>query len=109
MRAFISSTTSRATRSADTYVRPELTGQHLKEATITHRKAGKGQQEYLIVKMNDVLITGVVHGGAAGSPASESVSLVFAKVDLEYKAQKADGSLEAGIHFKYDLKANKEG
>ena len=85
------------------------TGVHLKEATITHRKAGKGQQEYLIVKMNDVLITGVVHGGASGSPASESVSLVFAKVDLEYKPQKADGSLDAGIHFKYDIKGNKVG
>ena len=85
------------------------TGEHLKEATITHRKAGKGQQEFLIVKMNDVLITGVVHGGAGGSPASESVSLVFAKVDLEYKPQKADGSLDAGIHFKYDIKGNKVG
>jgi type VI secretion system secreted protein Hcp len=59
--------------------------------------------------MNDVLITGVVHGGAGGSPASESVSLVFAKVDLEYKPQKADGSLDAGIHFKYDIKGNKIG
>ena len=85
------------------------TGQHLKDATITHRKAGKGQQEYLIVKMNDVIITGVVHGGATGSPASETVSLAFAKVDLEYKPQKPDGSLDAGIHFKYDLKANKVG
>ena len=85
------------------------TGEHLKEATITHRKAGKGQQEFLIVKMNDVLITGVVHGGAGDSPASESVSLVFAKVDLEYKPQKADGSLDAGIHFKYDIKGNKVG
>ena len=35
--------------------------------------------------------------------------LAFAKVDLEYKPQKADGSLDAGIHFKYDLKTNKEG
>jgi hypothetical protein len=26
----------------------------------------------------------------------------------EYKPQKADGSLDAGIHFKYDLKAQKE-
>jgi len=26
--------------------------------TVSVRKAGKGQQEYLIVKMNDVLITG---------------------------------------------------
>lgn len=26
-----------------------------------------------------------------------------------YKPQKADGSLDAGIHFKYDIKGNKEG
>ena len=57
--------------------------------------------------MNDIIITGVTHGGASGQPGSESVSLAFAKVDLEYRAQKPDGSLEPGIHFKYDLKANK--
>jgi type VI secretion system secreted protein Hcp len=85
------------------------TGQHLKEATITHRKAGKGQQEFLIVKLNDVLITGVVHAGDDKGPASETVSLAFAKVDFEYRPQRPDGSLDAGIHFKYDLKANKSG
>ena len=39
----------------------------------------------------------------------EDVAMQFAKVDLEYKAQKADGTLDAGIHFKYDIKTNKEG
>jgi type VI secretion system secreted protein Hcp len=38
------------------------TGEHLKEATITQRKAGKGQQEFLIIKMNDIIITGVSLG-----------------------------------------------
>ena len=85
------------------------TGTHIKDAIITHRKAGKGQHEYLTVKLNDVIITGVTHGGGSGQPYSESVTLAFAKVDLEYKPQKADGSLDAGIHFKYDLKTNKEG
>jgi type VI secretion system secreted protein Hcp len=84
------------------------TGAHIKEATITHRKAGKGQQEFMIVKMNDVIITGVTHGGS-GDGASENVSMAFAKVAVEYKPQKPDGSLDAGIHFKYDLKAQKEG
>ena len=83
------------------------TGEHLKEATVTFRKAGKGQQEFLIVKMNDVIITGVAHGGTAGETGSETVSLAFAKVDFEYKPQKPDGSLDAAIHFKYDLKAHK--
>jgi len=85
------------------------TGMHIKDAVITHRKAGKGQQEYLIVKLNDVIITGVTHGGSPGQAISENVTLAFAKVDLEYKPQKADGSLDAGIHFKYDIKSNKEG
>jgi type VI secretion system secreted protein Hcp len=85
------------------------TGTHLKDAIITHRKAGKEQHEYLVVKLNDVIITGVTHGGAGGQPFSESVSLAFAKVELEYKPQKPDGSLDAAVHFKYDLKANKGG
>jgi type VI secretion system secreted protein Hcp len=85
------------------------TGAHLKEATITHRKAGKEQQDYLIIKMNDIIITGVTDGDATGQGGSETISLAFAKIDLEYKPQKPDGSLDAGIHFKFDLKANKEG
>jgi type VI secretion system secreted protein Hcp len=86
------------------------TGQHIKEATITVRKAGKGQQEFLIIKMSDVIITGVTPSGSGdGAALAEHVALQFAKVDLEYKPQKADGSLDAGIHFKYDIKGNKEG
>jgi type VI secretion system secreted protein Hcp len=85
-------------------------GQHVKDATITVRKAGKNPQEYLVIKMTDVLVTSVSLGLAAESAVTgESVSLQFAKVDLEYRPQKADGSLDAGLHFKFDLKANKEG
>ena len=85
------------------------TGQHLKEATITRRKAGKGQQEFLVIKMNDVLVTSVADSDDSGGGQMESVTLAFAKVDLEYRPQKPNGSLDAGLHFKYDLKTNKEG
>ena len=85
------------------------TGEHLKEATITHRKAGKGQQEYLIIKMNDVIITGVSLSDSSDAGGSENVTMAFAKVDFEYKPQNSSGSLDPGIHFKYDIKANKEG
>jgi type VI secretion system secreted protein Hcp len=84
------------------------TGVHLKEATITNRKAGKGQQEYLVIKMNDVIVTGVTHGNSGSDGATENVSVAFGKVAVEYKPQKPDGSLDAGVHFKYDLKAQKE-
>ena len=86
------------------------TGEHIKDATITIRKAGKGQQEFLIIKMNDIIITSVNPSGAGDSAGTaESVALQCAKVDLEYKPQKQDGSLDASLHFQYDLKALKEG
>jgi type VI secretion system secreted protein Hcp len=86
------------------------TGEHIKDATITLRKAGKGQQEYLIIKMTDLLVTSVSTSvSAEGDATIESVGLAFAKVDLEYKPQKPDGTLDVGIHFKYDLKTHKEG
>ena len=85
------------------------TGTHLKEATLTCRKAGKDQQEFFVVKMSDIVITGVTQSGAAGDTGSEIVNLAFAKVDVGYTPQKADGSLDAAIHFKYDLAAHKIG
>ena len=86
------------------------TGTHVKDATITVRKAGKGQQDYLIIKLSDVLITSVTMSVSVDEPTTaENVSLQASKVDLEYKPQKADGSLDAGVVFKYDILANKAG
>ena len=99
------SITHRIDKASPLLLKACATGTVLKEATITHRKAGKGQQEFMIVKMNDVIITGVQHGG--GEETAETVVLRFAKVALEYRPQKADGSMDPGIHFKYDLKTNK--
>jgi type VI secretion system secreted protein Hcp len=60
--------------------------------------------------MNDVVVTSVAMSGSDDTAATaESVALRFGNVDLEYKPQKADGSLDAGVHFKYDIKANKVG
>jgi type VI secretion system secreted protein Hcp len=85
------------------------TGEHIKDATITVRKAGKEQQEFLIFKMNDIIITSVQPSVKEGEATMENVTMRPAKVDFEYKPQKADGSLDVGVHFKYDIKLNKEG
>jgi type VI secretion system secreted protein Hcp len=86
------------------------TGEHIKDATVTVRKAGKAPQEYLLITMSDVLVTSVsMSVDADGDGTAEAVALAFAKVDLEYKPQKPDGSLDTGVHFKFDLKANKAG
>jgi type VI secretion system secreted protein Hcp len=87
------------------------TGEHIKEATLASAKQGKGQQDFLVIKMSDVLITSVSvsEANGAGSVPMETVTMQFGKVDLEYKPQKPDGSLDAGVKFKFDIKANKEG
>jgi len=102
--------THRIDKASPNLLKACATGEHIKEATITARKAGKGQQEFLIIKMNDVIVTSVALSSAADTSATaESVALRFAKVDFEYKPQKPDGSLDAGVAFKYDIKANKVG
>jgi type VI secretion system secreted protein Hcp len=78
-------------------------GDHFTDATLVSRKAGKGQQDYLILKMKEVFITSVQPSGSSEHPM-ESVSMSFGHVDLEYKPQKADGTLDGGIHFIYDIK-----
>jgi type VI secretion system secreted protein Hcp len=84
------------------------TGTHLKEAVLTERKAGGDQQEFLIIRMSDAMVTSV-QASASADGAVEQVSLQFARVDLEYKPQRADGSLDVGIHFTYDPKASRVG
>ena len=83
------------------------TGTHIKDATITHRKAGGSQHEYLIVKLNNVVITGVNHSGTPDAPDFESVNLSFGKVHLEYRPQRPDGSPDTPVHFKFDVKTGK--
>ena len=86
-------------------------GTHIKDGTITARKAGKAPLEYMIFKFYDIVISSVAQSGASGSPdtGSESVSLNFAKVELEYRTQKADGSIQPMHPFKYDIVQNKIG
>jgi type VI secretion system secreted protein Hcp len=85
------------------------TGTHIKTATLTSRKAGKQQHEYMIFKFYDLLITGVALGGAAGQPetGAETVTMSFAKMEFQYTLQKADGTAGGNVAFRYDLKTNK--
>lgn len=60
------------------------TGQHIKKAVLTARKAGGTQEEYLVLTMSDVLISSYETGGSSGEGApTDQVSLNFAKI--EYK------------------------
>ncbi len=86
------------------------TGQHIKEANLTCRKAGKEQQEYLKIKFSDLLISSYQTGGSAGSEVpTESISFNFAKIEVSYAPQKETGGLDSPVIHKYDLKTNTGG
>ena len=82
------------------------TGQHIKLATLTARKAGKEQQEYLTFKFTDVLVSSYQTGASEETPIDQA-SINFAKIEVEYKQQKPDGSTAPGDRFGFDVKANK--
>ena len=39
---------------------------------------------------------------------TDQISLNFSKIEIEYKPQKADGSLDGSINAGYNLKTNKQ-
>jgi type VI secretion system secreted protein Hcp len=87
------------------------TGLHIPQAVLTCRKAGKEQQEFLKYTFGDLLVSGFqIVGGSGNSndPLVEQVSVNFAKIQVEYKEQKADGTLGGSVKAGYDLKQMKE-
>ncbi len=81
-------------------------GDHIGEALLTCRRAGKDQQEYLKYKFTDLLVSSYQTGGSSGDIVPlDQISINFAKIVVEYFAQKKDGSLEtAPVKAGWDLK-----
>jgi type VI secretion system secreted protein Hcp len=85
------------------------TGRHISQATISHRRAGDNQQDYLTITLSDVTIATVTENGVEAQPYTETVSLRYAKVDLLYRKRRPDGSLDDGRHFTFDVRTNQAG
>jgi type VI secretion system secreted protein Hcp len=85
-------------------------GEHIGEGTLTCRKAGKDQQEFLKIKLTDILVSSYQTGGSAHGDVvpMDQISLNFAKFEIEYKEQKADGSLGGTEKAGWDVKKNQK-
>ena len=84
------------------------TGKHHKEAVLTVRRVGKSQQEFLIIKLNEVLVTSYQTGGSAQSDVLlDQASLGFSTIQMDYRPQNADGSLGPPVKAGWDVKNNK--
>lgn len=83
-------------------------GKHFPEAKLTVRKAGEKPLEYLIITMQDVIVTAVSTGGSGGEDRlTENVVLNFGRVKVDYTQQTATGEPGAKPKMGWDIAANK--
>ena len=85
-------------------------GQHIKKAVLTARKAGGTQQDFYIVTMSDLLVSSYqIHGHGAGELVPiDQVSLNFAKIEWKYQLQDEKGNVGNPVITGWDLKQNKK-
>lgn len=69
--------------------------------------AGKEQQEFLKYTFTDLVVSSFQTGGSSETPMGQ-VSLNSAKIEVEYKEQKPDGTLGGSVKAGYDLKQTNE-
>lgn len=82
-------------------------GDILKTVYLVYDKpVGDQQQDYFRIYLKDALITSVQLAGSSENP-TESVSFAFQAVEVAYKPEKDDGSLDAAIPKGYDLESLK--
>ncbi len=83
-------------------------GKHIKEATLTVRKAGEKPLEYLVIKLEKLLVSSASTGGSGGEDRlTENVTLNFAKVKVEYQEQDGKGGPKGGkVTYSWDVEQN---
>ena len=98
--------TSKVSKASPKLMLATATGEHIRQAVLFVRKAGTNQQDYYVVKFEDVLVSSYQSsgGGSSGDTPTDQFSLNFTKIEFEYKPQKADGTLDAPVKAGYDLK-----
>ena len=84
-------------------------GQHLKSAVLTARKAGKPPLEFLTITLTNVLVSSYDTGATPVQPyPTDQVSLSFGQIQVQYRAQKPDGSLGPPVQVGWNVEANRK-
>lgn len=82
-------------------------GDHITEGTLTVRKAGGSQLEYIVITMKDIIVSSVSTGGSGGEDRlTENVSLNFGEYKIVYTEQTPDGGAGKQPEFAYDIAKN---
>jgi type VI secretion system secreted protein Hcp len=83
-------------------------GQHIKSAVLTARRAVKTQVEFLVIKLSDVLVSSYQTSGSVSNEPTDQVAFNFAKIEVDYRPQNPDGTPGPPVVGGWDVKANKK-
>jgi type VI secretion system secreted protein Hcp len=82
-------------------------GKHIVKGTIVARKAGRDQQEFLKIVMDQVFISSYSLNGDGIVGPVDSSGMAFMKIEYSVAPQNPDGTLATPIAMGWDVKANK--
>lgn len=82
-------------------------GVHFGTVTLTARKSGEGQKDFLKVTMKEVFVNSIQHGGGSGGEIMETVEMSCGEIDYAYKAQDDKGTLGGDVKFAWNIKSTK--
>jgi len=101
---------ARTSKASPTLFLKCASGLHISKAVLTARKSGGAQTDFLTLTMSDLLVSSYQIAGSetADTVPMDQVSLNFAKIQFEYKAQNPDGSLGAPVRSGWDVQLNKQ-
>ncbi len=85
-----------------------VSGKHIAKGKLIVRKAGSKALDYLVIELEEVMVTQVSPGGsAAGDRVTETLQLGFSKFTLTYKEQTEKGAGGPSATVGFNVSANK--
>jgi type VI secretion system secreted protein Hcp len=82
-------------------------GKHFSKGKVIVRKAGDKPLEYLIIDIEEVLVSSYSTGGSGGEDRlTENIALNFAKVKVAYWTQNKEGGKGDPFNYSWDISAN---
>ncbi|MBI3369763.1 MAG: type VI secretion system tube protein Hcp, partial [Burkholderiales bacterium] len=79
------------------------TNDEVKEAKLTMRRAGGEQEPYLVITLGGARVSSLEHEVSASGDAIEVVTILFTKVEVEYRGQKRSGGRGGSTTFNDEI------
>jgi type VI secretion system secreted protein Hcp len=81
-------------------------GKHFATVTLTARKSGEGQKDFLKVSLKEVFVTSAVPSQQGDGAIHEKVTMTYGDIEFDYKPQDKEGGLGGSVKFGWDVKAS---